>query len=65
VPAILDPLRNDTFAHFHCPNQVCSAVSVIADVDHIAAKLVCSLRHVYWLPIKELARVEPYWPEKP
>lgn len=49
-------------AYFHCPQKFCSAVSCIFDVNDKAVKLVCALRHVYWLPIADLRRVQPYWP---
>lgn len=49
-------------AYFNCPHQICSSVSRVFDVDGMAVKLVCSLRHVYWMPIGQLVRVNPYWP---
>jgi len=49
-------------AYFHCPQKFCSAVACIFDVDGQAVKLICPLRHMYWLPISELRRVTPYWP---
>lgn len=53
---------DNSVAHFHCPNNLCSAPACIADVSYSAIKLICPLRHAYWLPIAELSRVDPYWP---
>lgn len=49
-------------SYFHCPDKLCSSVSVILDADYRAVKLCCSLKHVFWLPISGLKRVVPYWP---
>ena len=56
------PSNDTSFAHFHCPKNICSSVSCIADVTGSAVKLVCSIGHVFWLPEAELSRVNPYWP---
>jgi hypothetical protein len=56
------PSSDTTFAHFHCPMNICSSISCIADIEGYVVKLVCSLGHAYWLPGDELRRVTPYWP---